>query len=169
MSFHEPQWYDRNAESKANHFDSGMVAPHGATKRLTYKVPPERQAMVELLFAVMTRESVATAAEIASAYWVLKTKKDTSGKIIAIARLSYKNTAGDSDKSGLGTTLTLHEGDSIEGYTVDLSNGGALDLFMGYKLTEFDKFEWADLPITRPTPEKPDIQAPKKPFDWWPF
>ena len=52
----------------------------------------------------------------------------------------------------------MNEGDKIRGISFDTSDGGNLDLIICAKITEFDAYEYVSPPITRPFPEKPDVQ-----------
>ena len=158
MSFHEPQWYDRNPNTLAEDYNFEHE-PHVATTRLTYICPPGKMAMVELLQCKLMRVVAAVAALGCYCYWNF-TKKDGSAKVILDAWI-FDNTVGARDSAEVGTMLTLTEGDTLTGRTQDTStDDGKVRYFLSYKITEFDAFEYVSPPVTRPIPEKDDVQQP---------
>ena len=123
-------WYDRNPDAKADHW--GVTGgPHPLTTRLTYTVPANKLAMVEILSAKVERITPAESVDLAMALWQLDDKYVIRSNI-------YGNVAGDKDLVGLGTSLMLCANDSLLGRTYDGSTGGTCNYFLSLKVTEFD-------------------------------
>lgn len=150
--FHEIQWYDRNPKSQSGEYEA-IVGPHPHTDRLRYECPIDKIAMVELLFLMHDRMTVATAINWYGTRWFIIPKGKPETILFSID--SYDNNVGYSDKIGLGTTLTLHEGDVIVGRTIDNATGGTVYHRLSYKLTEFEKYARTEPDVQGPAP-KPD-------------
>jgi hypothetical protein len=156
MSFHEIQWYDRNALSKHAHLDASG-APHAATLRLTYVVPKDRKAMLELVQLSIKRLTAAATESDILAYLIITTNGESSR--ILTSRI-VTNNVGDSEKCEVGGTIMLNFGDRIDIYTFDGSTGGTIRYFLSYKVTEFDAYLYVSPPKTIPFPPGIDIQQP---------
>lgn len=130
------EWFDRNPESKADHY-SGILAFHGAAQKCIYTCPEGKKAMVELLTAVVVRTAVAAAAGDAGAWWSFRPKGAAGEEELVYAYVPDTNVKGDRAEEFLGTTLTMSAGDKIRGLTANMSDGACF-FFLAYKLTEFD-------------------------------
>ena len=131
-----PFWYDRYPGHVLRHYGMLGVAPHGATARWTYTVPPGRKAFLELLTAFIHRATVATTPGLAYIY-VFITPAAAPGGTVMVA-LIRTNNIGDKDRGEVGHASILHAGDTVTAYSLDLSTDGTIDYFVAAKITEYD-------------------------------
>jgi len=129
-------WFDRNARSVVDDYDSGVVGPHALTLRLTYTVPEDTITMVELLNLSVLRTTASTIIGVAGVY-VSLTVPDDIERYIAEAEI-YSNPVGSNQRISIGATMTLFPGTILNAYTRDTSGDGVTMLTIAYKLTEFD-------------------------------
>jgi len=169
MSFHEIQYWDRNAKSFHDHEDT-TAGPHVGKERMTYAVPRDRQALLELLHIKLRRMTAAAVVGTVHGYVQLERflppVSDTS-QILSVRM--FTNNVDDKDKTQIESPMLLNYGDILHVYTSDSSTGGTVRIFLSFKVTEFDAYLYETPPITRPIPEKPDIQEIEEKPWWWPF
>jgi len=161
MAFHEVQWYDRNAESLVGEFIADAVAPHGDTSRIVYTCPKDRQAMVELLTCRVKRRGAAGVTENAESYWNFTPVGKIANRILRAVIIT--NVVGDKDSQAIGGTITMFEGDVLEGWTYNGDTTGECDHDLSYKITEFDAYLYHAPPKTRPEPLVDVQEAGPKP------
>lgn len=162
MSLRTLPWYDRNAVSLADSY-TGTTGPHAVTVRISsYTVAKHKKAMVELLNCLVVRTTVASDDKDVMAYFTL-VPKGGSAKTMLLAVIHDK-TVGAKDKSVIGATLVMHEGDILTGLSYDGSADGAIRYSMAYKISEFDAYPIEIPPFQVEMPIK-DIQEqpPKDP------
>lgn len=133
------EWYQRNPISKVDEFLLTLVPHDPPEKRLTYACPTGKTAMVEVLQCGVYRDTAATAAGAARAFWKLTPKggETTDSRVVLFSRI-ITNNVGDKDVQAIGATFTLHSGDVLDGWTWDTSAGGSIHYCLTYKVTEFD-------------------------------
>jgi hypothetical protein len=131
-----PAWYDRNAITRINGWQSNNTAPHSRTSRFSFTVPAGKKAFVEYASIYARRSTAASTAGLVQATIEI-TPSGGGIAVIAEAQL-LTNNVGDADRMDVGQGITLNAGDKIEGYTVDASTGGAVNLLVACKITEFD-------------------------------
>jgi hypothetical protein len=131
-----PAWYDRNPTHKLLSWGQLNVAPHGETVRWTYTVPAGKKAFVESVFAYLRRSAAATTVGRAAVVIWITPSGGSAAILIDVEILT--NNVGDSDRQGVGQSLILLPGDTIEARTVDISTGGTVNYSAAAKITEFD-------------------------------
>jgi len=130
-----PAWYDRNSTPKADTFDA-LRDPHSIVTRITYTVPANKVAMVELLEQRSQRDEVATTPGNVITRWIYTIYGEPEVNIMDTRHKG--NAVGDTAEKQLGAALMLFTGDILEGKTADTSTAGKISYKMAYKLTEFD-------------------------------
>lgn len=137
-SLETPQlnWYDRKIKNINLNYDSGALAPHGATTRWTYTVPEGRKAFLEMLQLDMIRFDAATLTDQAFiTIWYTPLNSTPQ----AILRLRHADkTAYSKTNLQIGQAITLSNGDLITCQTTDFNSDGTMIFFANAKLTEFD-------------------------------
>jgi len=129
-------WYDRNPTNYAYAY-FGIVAPHGATQRISYTVPSGKKAIVELLETYIKRVTAATAPDTAQAYWQ-GTLTGATNLLQNVELLSIENTPAQGMSKNMGATITVNAGEFLTLYTVDASTGGTIRYGSSIKLSVFD-------------------------------
>jgi hypothetical protein len=150
MAFQEVPWFDRNPETHEAAFAPPGLGPHAITRRLAYRCPLNRIALVHVLRAMVQRMQVSGAATWVRAYW------EKNGVEILVATV-LSDVVGDKDNQGIGDSMLLLPGETLEGYTMDSSGAGSTILHLSYALTEFDPYI---IGAVAPEPRIPNIQEP---------
>lgn len=131
-----PAWYDRDLKMMADEYNA-IAAPHSLTKRISYKVPPDRLTMIELVQCRLIRATADSAPDWAEAV----TKVDYGSGFVTCLEASISpadNSIGDKDSAELGMSFILKEGNELNFYTLDGGSDGTIAYFLAYKATEFD-------------------------------
>jgi len=156
MSFHEVQWYDRNAISRVSVYEVISVPPHAGTTRAIYTVPKDRILIVDHIFVSLIRETVAAPA----GYVHASVRISFAGANYTIARANIlTNVIGDKDTAVSAPNLSLFEGQGWNLRTYDGSTGGTINYCLACKGVEFDAYLYHAPPKTRPEPLV-DVQEP---------
>jgi len=129
-------WYDRNPADQVASNNVLDVAPHVVQVWLSYTVPANKKAMVELLHVKMQRKTAAGVLGSAAVY-VRFTKNGGLSQGILYAYL-FDNTIGAKDTAVLAGTITMFAGDLLEIVSYDISTTGTIDYFSAYKASEYD-------------------------------
>lgn len=119
-----PQYFDRNAASQYQDFDTGSVAPHAFTTRWTFTVPAGKLAYIELASAGEHRQTAATTAGLAHA--VVSASDGVTSVPLAFTT-TFNNTVGASDHANSGAPTVMRPGYSATGQTLDQSTGGTMN------------------------------------------
>lgn len=130
-----PAWYDRNSLPAADGY-SDTVGPHLPTERVSYTVPVDRRAMVELLYIQIIRMTAAAPHARVNAEWHLIPEGGAEVDLLVLNQLN--NTAGNELHLALGSSFMIFQGDQLLGYTRDQSTNGTVRYELHYKITEFD-------------------------------
>jgi len=125
------EWYDRNPLKHSDSYDSGSIAPHVLTIRMSYTVPTGKKAFLESCLAKAIRRTVATTEST-----VLSAIK-ARGHRLLLAWLMTNN-VGDADSQVIGQSVTLNAGEAVLGETLDQSTGGTCNYYLAIHATEFD-------------------------------
>lgn len=130
------QWYDRNPLTDGMAFDTGTIAPHASTTRVTYTVPANRNAMYEYGTAWAVRMTAAGAPLLYESF-VFATLSGGGNAICPDAR-SLINTAGNEVLVNATPQAVLLAGQTLNVGDLDLSAGGTCRFFGAFKFTEYD-------------------------------
>ena len=130
-----PSYYDRNATSYAGAFDTGGVAPHAPTTRVTTTVAAGRKLLIELVYILGIRGGVAAPVGEVSIYQSVA----SGASSIPLVRVTYtNNTTGTAFSTQAAGALTIYPGEVYACGTYDNSTGGNNTYVIGVKGTQYD-------------------------------
>ena len=130
-----PAYYDRAATTKNLAFGTTSIAPHANTTRFTYTVPAGRKMFVESLNVSSFRETIAT---VAGQQFLNIVVYDGTTYCNLIALYYYTTAVGSVQSQILGNGATVYAGHQVIGATWDFCTGGAQDLRLSAKGSEYD-------------------------------
>lgn len=138
VSVRGSEWFDRNPKSISDEYDDD-VNPHAETERLTYTVPSDRIALIEVLSINITQTVAATAGGFANARWYVTPNGESETRFftVTLANLTAVITGRTVSKT-IGSTIPLFDGDKFVLKTSMFGTAGTMAVECGYKLTEFD-------------------------------
>lgn len=128
-------YYDRNASSYANQYSAGSVAPHAFVQRFTNTVASGKKLLVEGATVSLYRETAAT-----TTAKTLATVQVNDGvyPINICGGFFYISGVGAPQVLILGSGPTVYAGQTISGYSQDLSTGGTITYEIDVKGTTYD-------------------------------
>lgn len=130
-------WYDRSPKVIFKVWGHSNLDPHAITQRWAYTVPTGRKAFLETA-QVNIRRRVASTNDQYGQVYIYYTPSGEAGSVLLMAWIMSK-AVGTNDKSVIGHSLLMFEGDQLAGYSGYSATGdGKTMIYVTAKLTEFD-------------------------------
>jgi len=129
-----PAYYDRNASSYLGVYDTGGVAPHGATTRITITLAANRKLLVEAVVFTLTKAAVSAPVSEAAIYSYV-----VGSTAVPLTRVaSSSNVTNTVVTNQSNASFTVFGGETYQIGTYDGSTGGTNNYVAGAKGTQFD-------------------------------